>query len=81
MTITMDGAGRIVIPKELRERLGLRAGSPIEVRVRDGRLELEPGATPMRLMRRGRGLVAVPARKLPVLTTETVRETLEGIRR
>jgi hypothetical protein len=35
----------------------------------------------MLLKKRGKGLVAVPAAKLPPLTAEQVRETLERIRR
>ncbi len=31
MTLTIDGAGRIVIPKPVRDKLGLRAGSTLEV--------------------------------------------------
>ena len=31
MTLTMDKAGRVILPKPLRERLGLHAGSNLEV--------------------------------------------------
>ncbi len=58
-----------------------RAGRIVEIRAGDGRLEIEIASTPMRLMRRGKGLVAVPEAKLPPLTAEQVRDTLERIRR
>lgn len=81
MRTTIDGAGRVVVPKALRDALGLDAGQAIEIRVADGRLEIEAMATPMKLTRRGRGLVAVPGRRLPKLTAEQVRTALERIRR
>jgi AbrB family looped-hinge helix DNA binding protein len=50
MKATIDGAGRVVIAKPLRERLGFQGGETLDVRERDGRIELEPAATPMRLV-------------------------------
>ncbi len=77
----MDAAGRVVIPKALRLALGFKPGQVLEARAADGRLELEIAPTPMKLKRRGKGVVAVPERKLPPLTVEQVRETLERVRR
>jgi AbrB family looped-hinge helix DNA binding protein len=81
MRSTIDTAGRIVVPKAIREKLGLVGGRAIEISERDGRLEIAPVPVEMKLVRRGRGLVAVPSRKLPPLTDEMVRETLERTRR
>ena len=81
MRSAIDSAGRIVIPKPLRVRLGLDRGRAVEIRERDGRIEIEPAATPMSLTRRGRGPVAVPKSTLPPLTDDLVRETLERTRR
>jgi AbrB family looped-hinge helix DNA binding protein len=81
MRATIDTAGRIVVPKPLRQALGLRPGQPLEIRLGDGRLEIEIAPTPMRLKRRGKGLVAIPNDDLPALTSEMVREVLERVRR
>jgi AbrB family looped-hinge helix DNA binding protein len=81
MITTIDSAGRIVVPKRLREELGLKPGQELELSVIDGRLEIEHPITPMRLERRGGRLAAVADRPMPKLTSKVVRETLEQIRR
>jgi AbrB family looped-hinge helix DNA binding protein len=82
MKSTIDSAGRLVIPKSLRARLGLRGGEVLDIRERDGVIEIEPAPTPMRLVDEGDGSVAaVPQHPLPPLTDELVRATLEGTRR
>jgi len=81
MQTRIDAAGRLVVPKSFREALGLGSGQLVELSIVDGRLEIEPAATPMRLVRRGRSVLAVPERSLPPLSAEQVRSTLERIRR
>jgi AbrB family looped-hinge helix DNA binding protein len=81
MKSTIDAAGRIVVPKALRQLLGLKPGQPLEIRAGDGRLEIEIAATPVQLRKRGKGVVAVAEGEMPVLTSDLVRETLERTRR
>jgi AbrB family looped-hinge helix DNA binding protein len=81
MKATLDAAGRIVVPKALRQTLGLKPGQALDIRAGDGRLEIEIAATPMQLKKRGKGVVAVPDTKLPALSAEQVRDTLERVRR
>ncbi len=81
MRTTIDPAGRIVVPKALRDELGLTGGQELEIIARDGRLEVEvPPATP-HLERRGAVVVAVPDHERPSLTADEVRATLERVRR
>lgn len=42
MARKVDQAGRVVIPKLLREKLGLQEGVKIEFEIRDGDLVLSP---------------------------------------
>ena len=81
MRVALDAAGRLVVPKPLRQALGLKPGQALEIRAGDGRLEIEIAPTLMRLKRRGKGVVAVPDAGLPALTAEQVRDTLERVRR
>ncbi len=81
MRTTIDAAGRLVVPKVLRDALGVRAGQQLDLQVRDGRLEIEVSPTPMSLRGRGDSSAAYPDQPLPPLTVLQVRETLEQTRR
>lgn len=81
MRTTIDSAGRVVIPKDIRERVGLAGGQGVEITERDGLIEIEPAPTPMKLKRRRSGPVAVPQNDLPQLTDDMVRDTIERTRR
>ena len=81
MRSAIDSAGRIVIPKSLRDHLGIGRGRAVEISERDGRIEIEPLSTPMSLVSRRGKPVAVPQGRLPALTDEIVRATLERTRR
>ena len=75
MKTTIDEAGRLVIPKEIRREARLAPGAPLEIRWRDGRIEIEAAPATVKLQRRGRLLVAVPQGKLPKLSSESVELT------
>jgi AbrB family looped-hinge helix DNA binding protein len=62
MRITVDNAGRIVLPKPIREAAGLSGGQEVEVRLVGVVIEIEPIEPPVRLRTR-------PGR-LPVLEVE-----------
>lgn len=81
MKTTIDSAGRIVVPKAIRDELALYGGQEVELTAVDGRIEIEVPLTPMHMERRGRAYVAVPDVPMPPLTDELVRETLDKVRR
>lgn len=41
MMVTIDKAGRVVIPKEIRDRLDLVAGTELEIDIERGTIHLE----------------------------------------
>jgi AbrB family looped-hinge helix DNA binding protein len=81
MRSAIDIAGRVVIPKALRERAGLAGPKVVEIIERDGKIEIEAVPTRMSLRKRGRSVVAVPEKQLPPLTDEIVRAAIERSRR
>jgi len=81
MTTTIDRAGRLVIPSEIRREAGIEPGSPVEVRCHNGLIEIQLKPLEVRLKRKGRWLVAEPTRKIPPLTAETVERTRRAIQR
>jgi AbrB family looped-hinge helix DNA binding protein len=82
MRTTIDAAGRVVIPKQLRQAAALEPGQELEIVERDGRIEIEPVSVPMELVERDGFLAAeVPGDEAPTLTADEVRELLERTRR
>lgn len=80
MITTMDSAGRIVLPKAARQRAGLTPGTPLEVRVVDGRIEIEPAPARVTIEQRDGFWVAAVSESLPPLTQERVDQTVESLR-
>ena len=81
MKATIDEAGRIVVPPEVREQVRLEPGATLELRIRDGMLELEPESVPHKLVKKGRFTVLVPIRPVPPLVPDIVETLLDEMRR
>ena len=80
-SVTIDRAGRLVVPKALRDELGLAEGRSLRAAVRDGCLELVPEPLEVDLVERDGVLVIVPAGSLQPLTRDDVRAVIESVRR
>lgn len=80
MKITIDRAGRVVLPKALRDAVGITEGATLEATVRDGRIELEVPPAEVRIERQGDVLVAVPVQDVPLLRGDAVRAALDALR-
>jgi AbrB family looped-hinge helix DNA binding protein len=77
---TMDSAGRLVLPREIRDEAKLEPGTPLRVAFRDGRIEIEPLPREVHVVRKGKIWVAVPVHDGEPLRNETVRETIASVR-
>ncbi len=77
MRSTIDSAGRVVIPKAIRDAAGLKPGSPLKIEFRDGRVEIERKSPKVRLVRKGTLLVA----SIPGVPKMSMDETNEWIRK
>ena len=80
MRITIDSAGRLVIPKALRDAIGVVPGGTVEATLRDGRIELEVPPAEVCLERRGQVWVALPESTTPPLRTADVQAVVEALR-
>jgi AbrB family looped-hinge helix DNA binding protein len=75
----MDAAGRLVIPSDIRREAALEPGVPLDVRWRDGVIEIEPRPLAVTLERKGRLLVAKPRAGVMRLRSATVERTRRDI--
>jgi len=61
---TVDSKGRIVLPKEVRERLNITPGTEVNIREKDGKAVVEPEDDPERIIERMNKLVGgIPDRE------------------
>ena len=81
MRVTIDGAGRIVLPKPIREAAGLSGGQQVEVRLAGVVIEIEPLQPAVRMRTRpGRLPVLEVEGETEPVTDEDVRAALEAQR-
>jgi AbrB family looped-hinge helix DNA binding protein len=81
MRVAIDGVGRIVIPKPMRDELGITGPTELELTAVDGRLELEVPYIKAHLEVRDGWTVIVSDEPTPPMTTEMVNEAIERSRR
>ena len=58
----VDSKGRVVLPKELRDRLGISPGTEVELREADGQVVIEPERDPEDIVARTEELLEDAAR-------------------
>ena len=79
----MDKAGRMVVPKTIRDEAGIEPGMPLRISVRDGRIEIEPEYAKVRIVKRHGMSVAqlVDPTSAPPLTNADVQRVRRQIER
>ena len=80
ITTTIDAAGRLVVPKPIREQAGIGPGDALTVVYRDGRIEIEHAPRTVRIEERKGFRIAEPAGAYEPLDEETVRRAREEVR-
>lgn len=79
--IAMDAAGRLVLPKAIREQAGLRPGRPLIIRGDEEGVEICATPIKVEIVEAEDGLpLAVPKEPVEPLSAQTVREVLEAVR-
>ena len=77
---TIDSAGRLVLPKAIRDEAGIQPGMTLRISVQEGRIEIEPAPREVRLVQKGPLRVAVPAEEGPLLEEADTDAVLREIR-
>jgi AbrB family looped-hinge helix DNA binding protein len=78
MNVAIDSAGRVVVPKALRDQLGISPATPLEIEVVDGHLELTLTAEPPAVIEGSHGPSFAPT-GTPI-TDAALRGALEAVR-
>jgi AbrB family looped-hinge helix DNA binding protein len=77
MRTTIDRAGRLVIPRSIRDRIGLAGGGEVELELDGGAVRIEPVSG--HDLKEEHALLVIPATGAPI-TGATIRELIDGDR-
>ena len=78
---SMDRAGRLVIPKPIRERRRLVDGGEVGITERDGFVDITPAAVRTEIVASRHGALLRALEPVSALTDDVVRTTIEVLRR
>jgi bifunctional DNA-binding transcriptional regulator/antitoxin component of YhaV-PrlF toxin-antitoxin module len=81
MRVAIDGVGRLVVPKSLREELGIEGPTDLELTAADGRLELTVADVPARVEDRDGLPVIVTEASMAPMDVAEARTAVERVRR
>lgn len=81
MRVAIDGVGRLVIPKALREELGVHGPTDLELTAADGRLELTVADVAAHVEEQDGFPVIVTQEPMARLTVAETRAAIDRVRR
>jgi len=81
MSTTIDAAGRLVVPKAVRDAMGLKPGVPVDIVYTDGHIQIEFAPLDATVDTSSGLPVITASDDVAPLTNEEVRATLETTRR
>ncbi len=81
MRVAIDGVGRLVIPKTLRDELGVDGPTDLKLTASDGRLELTVADVPARVEERDGFPVIVTDQPMEPMSATETRAAIERVRR
>ena len=81
MRVAIDGVGRLVIPKRLRDELGVQGPTDLELTAVDGRLEVTGADVPARVEDRDGFPVIVAHEAMAPMSVAEAAEAVERVRR
>ena len=79
MTVPIDQAGRIVLPKDIRQELAIKPGDHLKISIHGSSVTLTPNKEAAGFVRKGHALVFSTAEG-STLSQEAVNDLLIGIR-
>ncbi len=81
MRTTIDAAGRVVVPKAMRQRLGIDGPSEVDIEMLDGAVEIRAPFLEVRLVHDKDGRLVLQAPEgTPPMTDEDVRRATDESR-
>jgi AbrB family looped-hinge helix DNA binding protein len=81
MRVAIDGVGRLVIPKSLRDELGISGPTDLELTATDGSLELTVPDVPAHIAEQDGFSVIVADQPMAPLSVAQTRAAIEHVRR
>ena len=77
MKMVIDRVGRVVVPKPLRDQLGLQPGAELDASIEDGRLIATPTGAEVFLVNQDGRLVATTTEPVPPMAQEELLRLID----